>query len=103
MEICINGIFWLVTYAESGSYYLQRDDGSITIGMTDKDKHIIYIDENLNYDKRQKVVLHELCHAYLSSYNYYIEEEKTEELICDFISSYIYDILDKLNKIINNM
>lgn len=100
MEICINGIFWLVKNAKSGSYELQRDNGTITIGMTDKDNHIIFIDENLDYDLKSRVIIHELCHAYLSSYNYYIEDVKTEELMCDFISSYLYDIIDKRNYIL---
>ena len=38
----INGIDWLIMFVQSGSPFLTRSDGSVTLGMTDGRTKTIY-------------------------------------------------------------
>ena len=43
----INNIDWLIMFVQSGSPFLTRSDGSVTLGMTDGRTKTIYLDDNL--------------------------------------------------------
>lgn len=98
MEIYINNILWKIKLVKSHNSNLYRNDGSLTIGMTDNNKCTIYINENLDGEILYKVLCHELCHAFVYSYNIILSNEM-EELLSDFISSYGKTILECTDEI----
>ncbi len=100
MKININGYNWDVIYT-SDLNNLKRSDGVITLGVTDINLMCIFIYSNLDDYMRSKVLIHELTHAYMFSYNYYIPLDQ-EEFICSFVENYARDILYHCDYILYN-
>lgn len=88
----INGKSWKIKSAKAGSPKLTRSDGSITIGMTEGDTRTIYLYEGLKGRLLDKVLAHELVHAFMFSYNINIDIE-FEEYMADWISIYGRDLV----------
>ena len=81
---------------------LRRNDGTLTIGMTDNKQKTIYLNENLNGALLYKVLCHELVHAFCFSYDLYFDEIQEEQL-ADFVSTYGQAILNKTDEILGNL
>lgn len=99
MKININNYSWDIIYT-SEINNLKRSDGTITLGVTDINLMSIFIYSNLNNYMRSKVLIHELTHAYMFSYNYYIPIDQ-EEFICSFVENYAKDIISQCDYILN--
>lgn len=102
MEIYINNILWKIKCVGFNNSNLYRNDGTLTIGMTDNNKCTIYINENLDGKMLYDVICHELCHAFVFSYNINIPVEM-EEMLCQFICDYGKTILDCTDEIAGNI
>lgn len=85
MDVMINGSKWRLRLVRPTNKYLQRSDGSWTIGMTDGRTKTIYVADNLSDYMEDRVILHELTHAHSIEYGYSIPID-IEEMICDFMS-----------------
>ena len=88
----INGINWYMIRERSDSPILMRSDGSITVGMCDRETQTIYISDALHGRFLRKVLLHEICHSAMFSYGINMSVEK-EELFCDLLSTYGDEII----------
>lgn len=88
----INGITWYMIRVRSGSPMLMRSDGSITVGMCDRETQTIYISDALNGRFLRKVLLHEICHSAMFSYGIDMSVDQ-EELFCDLLSTYGDEII----------
>lgn len=98
----VNEIYWNVEFVESGSYYLRRSDGSITIGMTNGNTHTVYLDRHLKGYMLDKVLAHELCHVFCFSYNVYMNIDE-EEFMADWISRYGRDLVYLLDNLMRQL
>lgn len=94
----INNIFWRIQSAPAGSPKLRRSNGTYTIGMTDGARHIIYIASHLRGALLDKVMAHELVHAFMFSYDIQIDIDQ-EEFIADWVSRYGRDLIYLLDDI----
>ena len=93
----INKIHWKIEFTDRDEdLYL---DGVKRLGITDKRKHVIYLDNNLKGALLKKVLLHELTHAWLCSYDYDISVE-FEEFLCSFVDTHAEEIIDTLYSLI---
>lgn len=97
----VNGRTWLLQLVEPSDVHLQRSNGSKTYGMTDGTEGRIYISSNLSLEMFDRVLLHELCHAYSFSYSLDIPIE-VEEMIADFLATYGRNIVQTADKILEN-
>ena len=88
----INGITWYMIRVRSDSPMLMRSDGSITVGMCDRETQTIYISDALNGRFLRKVLLHEICHSAMFSYGIDMSVDQ-EELFCDLLSTYGDEII----------
>lgn len=88
----INGIQWSIRYVPAFSEYLQRSDGSFTIGMTDGVTNEIFICDKLHGNKLKHVVCHEVVHAFCFSYGVSFPIE-FEERLCNFVADYGEEII----------
>ena len=88
----MNNVAWNVVFVPPDSEELVRSDGSRTIGMTNLNKHAVFISDRLQGPFLRKVFLHELCHAAVFSYNISISIDQ-EELICDFMANFGDEII----------
>lgn len=102
MYITINGIEWHISFVTPNSNELQRNNGTYTIGMTDKLKQHIYLADNLDGSTLYDVVCHELVHAFCLSYDIYLTVE-TEEMLAEFVATYSHDILQLTDDVIGEM
>lgn len=92
----INGTIWHIQYKNSNSSELRRSDNTISLGVTDRNAHTIYLSDKLQGFMLRKVLIHEICHAVCMSYDIYLPIEQ-EEILCDFVATYgdeIFDIVD---------
>ena len=99
MNVNINGVSWKIIYT-SDYDYLKRSDGVITLGVTDVRLKTIYVYSNLSSYMRRKVLIHELTHAFIFSYNYYLPLDQ-EEFVCSFVENYGVDIIKTYDYICN--
>ena len=98
----INGIYWEVVFVNSDSQYLQRSDGSVTIGMTDGNSHTVYLNRHLRGRLLDKVLAHELTHVFCFSYDVYMNIEQ-EEFMADWISNYGRDLVYLLDDLMRQL
>lgn len=85
--------------------------GKITLATTDPDRLTIFLSYSIPEDLFEKVLIHELSHCVMFSYNlieyihdivypeYWIE---AEERVCNFVASYGKIIFDNAYSIIGN-
>ena len=88
----INGITWYMIRVGSDSPMLMRSDGSITVGMCDRETQTIYVSDALHGRFLRKVLLHEICHSAMFSYGIDMSVDQ-EELFCDLLSTYGDEII----------
>lgn len=100
MKFIVNNQVWQVVFVKPNSKDLMRSDNSITLGMTDNNTKIIYINNKLNDYMTRKVLAHELCHCFCFSYNIYIPIEE-EERLADWISLYGTELIYLLDDLLN--
>ena len=88
----INGITWYMSRVRSDSPMLMRSDGSITVGMCDRETQTIYVSDALHGRFLRKVLLHEIFHSAMFSYGIDMSVDQ-EELFCDLLSTYGDEII----------
>jgi len=106
----MNGIVWNVYFVRYDSPYLVDRTGVRTLATTDPKYYSVYISNKLYGNKLKHVLIHELGHCVLVSYDliryihrmvkpkYWIE---AEERICNLIADYGESIFDKTNSILH--
>ena len=55
-------------------------------GVTQKSKHIIYINQDMCEEQKIKTLKHELTHCYIWEYGLYNVMDINEEVICDIVA-----------------
>ena len=93
MSIDINNIVWKIKFIPGSNMNLRRDDGTVTIGMTDLNQKTIFINKYLEDELLYLVLCHELVHAYCFSYDIYMDSED-EEHLANFIANYGREIVN---------
>lgn len=94
----INNKTWEIVKISRQNPMLMRSDGSRTVGMTDRGTKTIYLADDLRGKFLDRVLCHELCHAFCLSYNVYMDID-TEEIVADFLATYgreVFEIADRL-------
>lgn len=99
MFVC-NGVVWQIRYVSAGSKYLRREDGTITIGMTDGLTHTIYLANNLHGRLLEKVLTHELCHVICFSYGLDLDD-RLEEKIAQWVANYGKEVVYLLEDLLD--
>ena len=105
----INGYPWHIKFVTSSSPMLVDRTGNKTLATTDPRTFTVFISSDIPYNLLQTVLVHELGHCIIVSYNLFDEierfvvpeyQEYAEEWICNFIADYGYEILDQIKPII---
>lgn len=98
MRFYINGHEWMLHFVSKNDFHLVKEDGTITLGMTNRDTKTVYVSDALNDFMTHKVISHELVHVACLEYGYTVSRE-TEELIADFLATYGREILNVADEI----
>lgn len=98
----INGIYWDILFVPANSPKLKRSDGSITIGMTDGLRRVVYLNNGLKGRLLDKVMAHELVHCFMFSYDINIDIEQ-EEFIADWVATYGRELIYLLDDLAQNL
>ena len=98
MRVEINNIEWDIIFTNNTDD-LKRSDGSVTFGVTDVNVLGIFIWSSLRGRMLRKVMIHELSHAFIFSYGYFLTLEE-EEFLCSFIDTYAEDIISYTDSIL---
>ena len=98
----INDVQWYIKLVPPIDEALYRDDGSLTIGMCDRDTQTIYINITLRGRKLKKVLCHELVHAAMFSYGIQLNVDQ-EEVIADIIATYGEEIINITNTLFKKL
>lgn len=109
MQFTLNGDIWDVRYARWNSEALVDRTGELRLATTDPDTRIIRISDKVNGTLLARVLIHEIGHAIMVSYDlipelhrmvkpeYWIE---AEEWVCNFIADYGMTVYDRASKIL---
>lgn len=86
----MNGHFWKVKFVDPYSPMLVDRTNSLTVATTDPETHCVYLSNNLYGDFLKTVLLHELGHCALFSFDLLsdIHRIEAEEWVCNFIADY---------------
>lgn len=86
----INGFIWKIEFTDNEQDLIVG--GVVRLGVTDRNNLTIYLFDGLYGNLLRKVLIHELTHAWLFSYDYFLDRE-TEEMLCSFVDTYSQDII----------
>ena len=81
---------------------LKTTYGTFALGVCDDIDKTIYIANNLNKEKIEHVLCHEITHAAMFSYNVFLSLEQ-EELVANLIATYGEEIIYITNVIIEKI
>lgn len=96
-SFAMNGYLWYVEFVDSYDDVLIDRTGTLRVATTDPNTHRVYLSDDLYGDFLIRVLVHELGHCTMISYNllddihrmvqpeYWLE---AEEWICNFIADY---------------
>lgn len=110
-DFSMNGINWAVNYVDPYSPMLVDRTGKLTVATTDPNNYTVYLSNKLQGPFLVKVILHELGHCAMVSYNLldYIHSSvypekwiEAEEWVCNFIADYGFKIFSSAYKILGN-
>lgn len=98
----INNIIWDLEFVDPNDKKLMRSDGTYSVGCTDANDYTIYISNNVSGKFLQKIITHELCHAYMISYDVYMPIY-VEEQLCSIMTTYGKQIVNSSECIYRNL
>lgn len=96
----INNEYWQIKRVPPDSYYLQRPDGTHTVGACDDKLKTIFISNAIYGDFYKKVLYHELTHAVMFAYDVTLTVDE-EELVAEVVATFgkeIFDIVHDLGE-----
>lgn len=99
MVIKLNKNQYAVKIVKHDDENLLMDDGDYHFGVTDFNKKIIYIANNLSDSAFEYTLLHEITHAVIESFGF-LQVEWNDEIVADFMANYSTIIADNYNYII---
>ena len=99
MDLKININTYKIIIVDENDNNLKMEDGCYHFGVCDMKNKIIYLMRNLPKDSLFYTIKHELTHAYIDSYGF-LQVDYTDEIIADFIASYIINIEKDYQKIL---
>lgn len=85
--------------------------GNLRLATTDPDSHVISLSNRLNGGMLARVLIHEMGHAIMVSYNLIPELHKmvrpehwieAEEWVCNFIADYGMTVYDRASKVLGH-
>ena len=100
----INSIHWVLEYVNPYNPFLIDRTGRLTLGTTDPIIKRVYVSNGLRGFMLRKVIMHELAHCALVSYNLLDDLHRmvkpeclleAEESLCNFIADYGLKIVRK--------
>lgn len=95
----INGYIWHLVFVEWNDPSLYRNDGSLTVGMCDSRTKTVYLNNRLEGEFLRKVIIHEICHCFVASYNVSPNID-CEERLADVIATFGDRIISLSNEIL---
>ena len=98
----LNGFEWRVFLVSPSQPLLIKPDGSLAIGVCDKETQKIYINDMLNDMELKLVLCHEIVHAAMFSYDIRLDYQE-EEVVAVLISNYGEEIIDITNSIFSKL
>lgn len=98
----MNGKVWQIKYVSPYSDMLRRSDGSVTVGMCDRNTNTIYVADNLQGQFLRKVLLHEVTHSAIFSYGIDMSVDQ-EEMLCDFLATFSDEIISVVDNVFRSL
>ena len=102
MVIELNENKYQIKIVNSNDENLLMEDGDYHFGVTDFNKKIIYIADNLSNSAFKYTLLHEITHAVIDSFGF-LQVEWNDEIVADFMANYLTMITDKYNLIMEKL
>lgn len=105
----MNGVYWTIEWVPHDSEMLVDRTGFLTVATTDPETKTVYLSKNLQGPFLIKVLLHELGHCVMISYDLidyihdYVYPDRwidAEEWVCNFIADYGFQIFKAAYQII---
>jgi hypothetical protein len=93
MRFTINGFRWLINeVAQKDMPNQPNDDEIVALGRTYTASNHIYMNKELSHKVFYNTLIHELTHAFISSYGF-AQVDLSAEVMCDFMGCYAEQIV----------
>ena len=103
MKITINNMTWSVVFVSQNDMPIKHgNEELLSLGYTSYGDLKIYINKDVDEQVMHKSLIHELTHAYISSFGFTFVT-MTEEIICEFMSYYSTSINQLLKAIVEQL
>lgn len=97
MDLTINGFRWLINeVAQKDMPNQPNDDEIVALGRTYTASNHIYMNKELSHKVFYNTLIHELTHAFISSYGF-AQVDLSAEVMCDFMGCYAEQIVTIAN------
>lgn len=105
----MNGYYWTIKYVSPFDPMLTDRTGKRSVATTDGFTHTVYLSSNLTGDFKTTVIIHEMGHVAMYSYNLFDEIHRmvypeywieAEEWVCNFIADYGRMIFNAASKVL---
>ena len=104
VQITINNLNYKVMLVDPDNKEIRSEDANrINLGKTDCLNQTIYIRNDLNYNRRLSVIIHELTHAFIDAYGFVDIHNWSEEQVCTFNETYASNIVSLANMLLNEL
>lgn len=107
----MNGILWRIQYVDQNSSKLVDRTGTLRVATTDPKTRCVYLSDRLSESFRVRVLIHELGHCAMVSFNLLYDIHKivrpefwvdAEEWVCNFIADYGFKIFKVAENILGD-
>lgn len=104
----INGIYWKIRIVRPDSIFLIDKTKKLRFGTTDRRTKTVYLSSDLHGGLFKKVLLHEIGHCILLSYDFISDIEKSieepyrsyfQESFCSLYSEYGIEVIHDIKNI----
>lgn len=90
MKVKIKDLEYEIVEKDDGEKVFKDKDNQMRLGLTEYRQQKIYLLKEMTADRKKRVLIHELTHAFIEAYG--MIEEFKEEQVCEFMAVHSREI-----------
>lgn len=96
MKFKVNDIEYEIVEVDKHDDNLKMDDDDYHWGVCSYIQRKIFLRKDLSFTNKKQTLIHEVTHAFIEAYGF-MQVRLNDEIVCDFVASYLYKILEIVN------
>lgn len=92
MKVKIKDLEYEIIEESDGEKVFKDKDGMMRLGLTQYQEQKIYLLAEMSVNRKKRVLIHELTHAFIEAYGMGMIEEFNDEQVCEFVATHSREI-----------